>query len=130
MHLFRKFISAALIVSTTLLGLPLPASASMISTEEAVAVVPSPAGNRERALALLQRSDIRGALEKWGVSAQEASLRVNAMSEQEVAQLADRLEQAPAGGDVLGILFTLFIILLITDILGFTKVFPFTRAVR
>jgi hypothetical protein len=130
MHLFRKFISAALIVSTALLGLPLPAGASMVSTEEAVAVVPSQTGNRERALTLLQRSDIRDALEKWGVSAQEASLRVNAMSEQEVAQLADRLEQAPAGGDVLGILFTLFIILLITDILGFTKVFPFTRAIR
>jgi hypothetical protein len=37
----------------------------------------------------------------------------------------------PAGGDsVLGILFAIFIILLITDILGFTKIFPFTRSVR
>jgi hypothetical protein len=31
---------------------------------------------------------------------------------------------------VLGILFAVFVILLITDILGLTKVFPFTRPVR
>jgi len=31
---------------------------------------------------------------------------------------------------VLGILFAVFIILLITDILGLTKIFPFTRPVR
>ena len=52
------------------------------------------------------------------------------MSDSEVAQLAGRIDQAPAGGDVLGILFTVFIVLLVTDIMGFTKVFPFTRSVR
>jgi hypothetical protein len=40
------------------------------------------------------------------------------------------MDQLPAGGDILGIMFTIFIILLITDILGLTKVFPFTRSVR
>ena len=52
------------------------------------------------------------------------------MSDSEVAQLAGRIDQAPAGGDVLGILFTVFIVLLVTDIMGLTKVFPFTRSVR
>jgi len=36
----------------------------------------------------------------------------------------------PAGGEILGILLTVFIVLLITDILGFTKVFPFTRSIQ
>jgi hypothetical protein len=31
---------------------------------------------------------------------------------------------------VLGILFAVFVILLVTDILGLTKVFPFTRPIR
>ena len=48
----------------------------------------------------------------------------------EVAQVAGRIDQAPAGGDILGVLFTVFIVLLVTDILGLTKVFPFTRSVR
>ncbi len=41
-----------------------------------------------------------------------------------------RSTRTPAGGDVLGVLLTIFIVLLVTDILGFTKVFPFTRAIR
>ena len=56
--------------------------------------------------------------------------RVNAMSDAEVAQLAHRVDQAPAGSGVVGVLFSVFLILLVTDILGFTKVFPFTRSVR
>ena len=52
------------------------------------------------------------------------------MTDAEIAQLNQRIDQMPAGGDVLSIIFTVFIILLITDILGFTKVFPFTRSVR
>ena len=44
--------------------------------------------------------------------------------------LAGRMDQAPAGGEFLGLLFTVFIVLLVTDILGLTKVFPFTRSVR
>jgi hypothetical protein len=65
-----------------------------------------------------------------GVSPQAALERVAALSDGEVAQLAGRIDQAPAGGDVLGILFTVFIVLLVTDIMGLTKVFPFTRSVR
>ena len=47
-----------------------------------------------------------------------------------MAQLAGRIDQAPAGGEVVGTLFTVFLILLVTDIMGLTKVFPFTRSVR
>ncbi len=50
------------------------------------------------------------------------------MSDAEAAALADQIDTLPAGGaDVLGVLLTVFIILLITDILGFTKIFPFTK---
>ena len=56
--------------------------------------------------------------------------RVNALTDAEAAQMAEQIDRAPAGGDVLGLLFTVFIILLVTDILGLTKVFPFTRPVR
>ncbi|MCP1315874.1 PA2779 family protein, partial [Halomonas sp. 707D7] len=43
-------------------------------------------------------------------------------------QMADRLDELPAGaGGVVGALFAVFVILLITDILGLTDVYPFTR---
>ena len=52
------------------------------------------------------------------------------MSDEEISELNGRIDQLPAGGDILGIIFTVFIILLVTDILGLTKVFPFTRSIR
>ncbi len=85
---------------------------------------------RERVSAFLARAEIRDALQAQGVSPEATTERVQAMSDAEVAQLAGRIDQAPAGGDILGVLFTIFIVLLVTDILGLTKVFPFTRSVR
>ena len=74
--------------------------------------------------------DLRQALAARGVDMAQAQARVQALSDDEVAALANQMDQAPAGGDILGVAFTIFIILLITDILGLTKVFPFTRSVR
>jgi hypothetical protein len=57
-------------------------------------------------------------------------MRVAALTDEEVHKVAGKLDQIPAGGDILGVLLTVFIILLITDILGLTKVFPFTHPIR
>jgi len=62
------------------------------------------------------------------------SARVAALSDDEAARLASRIDQLPAGGDgvgaVVGALLLVFIILLFTDILGFTHVFPFTKPIK
>jgi hypothetical protein len=79
---------------------------------------------------LLAREDVRSGLAARGLNVEQAQARVQSMTDEEVASLAGRLDQAPAGGDVLGLLFTVFIVLLVTDILGLTKVYPFTRSVR
>jgi len=102
-----------------------------VATEEITAPAASTlSASRDTVSQFLARDDVRQAMLGQGVSAQAAQERVAAMSDSEVAQLAGRIDQAPAGGDVLGILFTVFIVLLVTDIMGFTKVFPFTRSVR
>ncbi|MGE5338534.1 MAG: PA2779 family protein, partial [Gemmatimonadota bacterium] len=51
-------------------------------------------------------------------------------TDDEAQQLAQRLDQLPAGGDAIGVIVFIFVLLLITDILGLTKVFPFTRPIR
>ncbi len=74
---------------------------------------------------------MRAQLQALGVDASAAHSRVDALTDDEAQSLAARIDGLPAGGDsVLGFLFLVFIILLITDILGLTKVFPFTRPVR
>jgi len=68
------------------------------------------------------------------VNAAEVKARVAALTDQEAAQLAERIDQLPAGADAGGALISalliIFIVLLITDILGVTKVFPFTRPIK
>ena len=54
-----------------------------------------------------------------------------ALTDAEAAHVARQIDTAPAGADgVLGTVVFIFVLLLVTDILGFTKVFPFTRAIR
>lgn len=128
---FKRRIASVLIVATALTGLPLTAQAGIVSTDEFItSSAPAANPNRELVSSFLARDDVRQALQAQGVSPQVAAERVQAMSEAEIVQLAGRIDQAPAGGDVLGVLFTVFIVLLVTDIMGLTKVFPFTRSVR
>jgi hypothetical protein len=131
--ILKRLIATALIPSLFLVGTPLMAQAGIVSTEQALShqtASPEAGASRERVNAFFNRDDVRAELQAQGVSADDALARVQAMSDGEVAQLAQRVDQAPAGAGVVGVLFTLFVILLVTDILGFTKVFPFTRAIR
>ncbi|MGB4362132.1 MAG: PA2779 family protein [Rhodoferax sp.] len=130
MKSFKKFVSASMIVCITAAGLPFSAQARMVATEEITAPAFTQSASREAVNQFLVRDEVRQAMLGQGVTPQAALERVAAMSDGEVAQLAGRIEQAPAGGDVLGIMFTVFIVLLVTDIMGLTKVFPFTRSVR
>lgn len=131
MKSFKKFVATGLIVCLTAAGLPFSAQARIVATEEIMAPTANDqSASRNTVNQFLARDEVRQAMLGQGVTAQAAMERVAAMSDAEVAQLAGRIDQAPAGGDVLGILFTVFIVLLVTDIMGLTKVFPFTRSVR
>ena len=126
---FKRLTASLLISSTALLGMPLVAQAGMVSSEQSLAAQ-TQSEARDKVNAMLARADVRAGLAERGLSAALAQDRVKAMTDEEVATLAGRMDQAPAGGDILGILFTVFIILLVTDILGLTKVYPFTRTIR
>jgi hypothetical protein len=125
----KRLIATLLIASTAMLGMPVVANASIVSSAESYAALGQTEA-RSKVNALLARADVRAEMAARGLSAEQAQQRVQALSDDEVASLAGRMDQAPAGGDILGVLFTVFIVLLVTDILGLTKVFPFTRSVR
>ena len=133
MTLIRRSVAlftAACVASTGLLH---SAQAAPISTEQVVAAMQPAAGqsaDHQRLQAALDRDDLAAALQARGVSTIELRARIQALTDAEAAQLTAQIDSAPAGGDVLGLLFTVFVILLVTDILGLTKVFPFTRSVR
>jgi hypothetical protein len=66
------------------------------------------------------------------VNAADAKARVAALNDAELAQLSSRIDSLPAGGDVgiLGFVLVVFLVLLLTDILGFTHIFPFTKPIK
>lgn len=134
-HLNRN-IARILIVSLCSLGLPVPvAQAELVATDRIEAAPQAWLPARERLGSLIDRTDVRLALERHGVSADEAKARVSALSDDEVERVAAaRFDSLPAAGNgfesVLWIGFLVFVILLVTDILGFTKVFSFTRPAK
>lgn len=108
------------------------AQAALVPTEEAAAVAAgSEQPAKSRLNALLERADVQGEFERLGLSTDVAKARVAALTDSEAAMLADEIDRAPAGAsDILGVALFIFVLLLVTDILGFTKIFPFTRSIR
>jgi len=122
----RRLVAVLLVISIGGLGLPLPAQAAMLETGSALA-----AADRARIAVLFGRAEVRAELQARGVSADEVKARVAALTDEEAAQLAARVDGLPAAGDgIIGALVLVFLVLLITDILGYTKVFTFTRPAR
>jgi hypothetical protein len=129
---FRRTIALWASVSLTGMSLMQTAQASVISTEQLAAVqsTAGQAGGHARLNATLDRAEVVAALQARGVDPAAARARVAALTDAEADALAAQIDRAPAGGDVLGTIVFIFVLLLITDILGFTKVFPFTRPIR
>ena len=122
----NQWISRVLVVCMLGAGFPLPAAADIVTTDQINAVA-----ERERIGSFLERTEVRARLQALGVDADATRARVDALTDNETIDLAARIDQLPAGGtDVLGVLLVVFIVLLITDIMGLTKVFPFTKAMR
>ena len=130
-----KYLKRALIyfmlTSFSFVGFTQSVQAALIGTSQAAATVSAQQGDRARILAAFERPEIQTKFEKLGVSKADAQARVAALTDDEAASLANKIDQLPAGGDgVIGALVLIFIVLLVTDLLGLTKVFPFTRAQR
>ena len=124
----KQTLAALLIVSTAHVGFVQTAQAAMIGTEQ-VAQARSADAARAQLNEAFARADVQTRLQALGVSASDAGERVAALTDDEARRLAGEIDKAPAGGIIEVILFVFFV-LLVTDILGFTKVFPFTRSIR
>lgn len=127
---FMRWTSRVVILSMLTMSLPAQSAfAGMVETDQVVSHELA-MQDRARINAFLDRADVLAQLQQQGVSPSEAKARVNALTDNEAHNIAGKLDQLPAGGDIIDALVFVFIVLLITDILGFTKVFPFTRSIN
>lgn len=130
MHQLVRFLSPLLIAALILGSIPTAFASSgvpLIGTADALQTTSSNQ-HRDHIRQVLARDDVQRQLLAHGVSPAEVNARVAALSNEEARQMAEQLDNMPAGASsVLGVLFGVFVILLVTDILGLTDVFPFTR---
>jgi len=126
----KSWIAGLLIASMTGMSLYVPvAEAGMIPTQNVFenSVADS---DQIKVTSFLAREDVRKQLQALGVDPTQAAERAQRLSNEQAQQLAAQIDTLPAGGDIVGALVFIFIVLLITDILGLTRVFPFTRPAR
>ena len=119
-------LSAQLVLSTQAVTL---AQAEMLSTEAAINSYET-LNNRSALLDALERDAVQAEMVAMGVDPDEAAARLAALSDTEVATSLTQMEADNAGADIIGTLFTVFVLLLVTDILCFTNVYSFTRCAR
>ena len=128
-------VSYLLVISLLSLSIHLPAAhAGMIGTESVINAS-RVQQDRHRLRNILSRNDVKTQLMARGVDPAQVQARVDSLTDQEVQSLAAKMDQMPAGGhvldtdlgDVLDLAVLVFLILLITDILGFTDVYPFVK---
>jgi hypothetical protein len=86
--------------------------------------------DRAELLQLINRSDVQQQLLELGADISDIENRINNMTQQELAQLDQHISQLPAGGDALGLVVLIFIIFVITDVIGATDIFPFIHPVK
>ena len=127
----RKAIAILVIVSfSTFCIISAPARARMINTDEIFKQSQYDL-SRKSINTFLDRSEVQKYLVAWGVSPEEAKARIDSLTDEEIENIASRINRLPAGGDGLGTIvgaaLLIFIILLITDILGYTDVFSFVK---
>lgn len=119
----------ALILSLSVILLPMSAAQSaMIGNHHLI----NEANHIDRSALLqnLARDEVQSYLSQQGIDAEQVKLRVAQMTDQEIATLNEHLSDLPAGGDALGVILLIFVIFVITDVLGATDIFPFIHPVR
>ena len=126
-----KPISVIVIISILSVTVPYqPCLAALIGTETIMDVARGHQ-TRHQINQILAREDVQMLFRAQGISPEEAKARVDALTDKEVMAIEKKIEQLPTGGNGLGtIVFALlfvFIVLLITDIAGYTDVFPFVK---
>jgi hypothetical protein len=126
-----KPVSVFMAILVLLLAVPYQSAfAAMIGTETVIDMVRGQEA-RDCLNQIVTRQDVQAVFLSYGIDPLEAKARLDTLSDTEIVRLYDQIEQLPAGGSDLGTAFiaigVVIIILFITDLLGYTDVFSFTR---
>ena len=127
----KRAVAAVMALLMSLTSMPIGiAQAEMVTTDKVIEQYNS-TEDRTRVMDFMLREDVQQQMTLLGVDPEEAARRVASLSDEEIQQIAGRLEEMPAGeggvGIVVGAILIIFLVLLVTDLLGYTDIFPFVK---
>lgn len=117
-----NFFLGILFATLAVVGMPLPAQAGIVGSEQLLQSERNTV-KREQLQQWMTRDDVRQQLQALGVDTQQATERINALTDQEVQQLALHMDARPAGGDAIAVIGIVFLVLLILELVGVTNIF-------
>lgn len=89
--------------------------------------------SKEKLIQTISREDVAKKFQELGVDSKAIEARIASMTNEEASKIALQIDSLPAGADagmsIIGAIVFIFVVLLITDILGVTKVFNFTKSI-
>ncbi len=127
----KRVVAVAMAMLMAMTSMPIGiANAEMVTTDTVIQNYNS-TEDRTRVMDFMLREDVQQQLTTLGVDPEEAARRVASLSDEEIQGIAGRLEELPAGeggvGPIVGAIVIIFLVLLVTDLLGLTDVFSFVK---
>ncbi len=109
-----------LLFAVAALTLSLPSQAAMVGTAQ----IQSNAAAIEHGNMTQQRDWLRQHLVQGGVSQTDAVKRVASMTDAQVASIHQRIDEMPAGGSAGEVIIIIGLVLVITELMGYTDIIP------
>ena len=119
---FHKFVVRLVAVSLVLAGFAQASFGSVIGTEYLMETEQR-AQSIERVSAFLAEKEVAAQLEALGVDADSIDARLAGLTNAELLELEGKIDQQVAGGDTLAIVGTVFVVLIILELVGVTDIF-------
>ena len=120
----EKSVSILMALILVMLTAPVPSVLAAMVGTEAVLANQDTLNARGRLRSFLDRKDVQSQLKALGIDPAEARARSDSLSDVEVRQIADKIDQLPAGGDFGGTALYLaiiaFLMLGVLELLGYT----------
>ena len=119
----KKLVVTLMVCNILILGLTPAVEARLIGTQEALQMT-----QREEQLARINRiffrSEVQEQMLAYGVEPKDVKDRLAVLTDEELRELANRLQDMPAGGDsVLAVVGLIFVVLIILELVGVTNIF-------
>lgn len=85
--------------------------------------------NKQNILAMIDSAEVQKKLVELGVNTADAKARINNLTDVELAQLNQQINDAPAGSGIVGTIVTVLVVVAVLDLLGITDAYTFIEPI-